>query len=394
MSKKRDYGSGSIDPSGTNSWRLRYRIGGKRHAAVFIGTKTEARQELQRLLQAGATGQHVTPAKLTLKEWITQWIAAGAPNGRKRKKTARTIERYDELMQCHVVPTLGDTQLQKLGSVDIDNLYTKLTGTMAEKTLHHVHTVLGANLRQAVRKKLITASPMASADVPEVGESDHGMVLDETQLAKLVKSFKGSPLYPIIATAAFTGARLREILALQWSDLSFEKKTLTISRAIEEIKKQKRGTKMPKTERGIRTIELDGGLIELLTAHREKHLRLVAGIPDGAAVDLSLIKLPDGALMFPGGDGINLTKLRDGRAVSRRFKARARKLGFPKLRFHDLRGSHETALLDKGVPVHVVADRCGHDPAVLLRIYAKRTKKADSAAADVISTLSAGILGQ
>jgi integrase len=59
-----------------------------------------------------------------------------------------------------------------------------------------------------------------------------------------------------------------------------------------------------------------------------------------------------------------------------------------------LRGSHETLLLDKGVPVHVVAARCGHDPAVLLRAYAKRTRKADTAAADVISTLSAGILGR
>jgi hypothetical protein len=58
-----------------------------------------------------------------------------------------------------------------------------------------------------------------------------------------------------------------------------------------------------------------------------------------------------------------------------------------------LRGSHETALLDAGVPVHVVAARCGHDPAVLLRSYAKRTKKADTSAAAVIGTLSKGVLG-
>ena len=69
-----------------------------------------------------------------------------------------------------------------------------------------------------------------------------------------------------------------------------------------------------------------------------------------------------------------------------------RKLGFPELRFHDLRGSHETLLLDAGVPVHVVAARCGHDPAVLLRSYAKRTKKADTNAAAVISALSRGVL--
>jgi hypothetical protein len=42
--------------------------------------------------------------------------------------------------------------------------------------------------------------------------------------------------------------------------------------------------------------------------------------------------------------------------------------------------------------VHVVADRCGHDPAVLLRSYAKRTKKADKTAADIIGSPSKAIL--
>jgi hypothetical protein len=49
-------------------------------------------------------------------------------------------------------------------------------------------------------------------------------------------------------------------------------------------------------------------------------------------------------------------------------------------------------LLDAGVPVHVVAARCG--PAVLLRSYAKRTRKADRSAAGVIGALSRGVLGQ
>jgi hypothetical protein len=47
-------------------------------------------------------------------------------------------------------------------------------------------------------------------------------------------------------------------------------------------------------------------------------------------------------------------------------------------------------LLDAGVPVHVVAARCGHDPAVLLRVYAKRTRKADTSAAAVIGALARG----
>lgn len=119
-------------------------------------------------------------------------------------------------------------------------------------------------------------------------------------------------------------------------------------------------------------------------------------MPDGATVDLSLVKLPDDALMFPNppaaGEDFSFTKLRHPDNTTKEFTRRAHKLGFPKLRLHDLRGTHETLLLDGGVPVHVVAARCGHDPAVLLRSYAKRTRKADESAAATIGALARSIL--
>jgi len=125
---------------------------------------------------------------------------------------------------------------------------------------------------------------------------------------------------------------------------------------------------------------------------RYVHLRLAAVIPGGVTVNLGLIKLPDEALMFPNlYDDLDFTKPRHARHTSQAFERWARRL-FPGIRLHDLRGSHETALLDSGVPVHVVAARCGHDPAVLLRSYAKRTKKADTSAANVISRMSAAAL--
>jgi integrase len=138
---------------------------------------------------------------------------------------------------------------------------------------------------------------------------------------------------------------------------------------------------------------IDDALVALLCNERDKHLRLKAGVPDGVEVDLSLVRLPVDALMFPSfaEHSLDFTKLRDANAVTREFERQARKR-FPKLRFHDLRGSHETALLDAGVPVHVVAARCGHDPAVLLHSYAKRTKKADADAANKIGKLLGGAL--
>jgi integrase len=232
--------------------------------------------------------------------------------------------------------------------------------------------------------------------IPSPGESDHGIALDDDQLRKLLQGFKASVLFPIVSVAAFTGARRNEILALRWSDLDPQKKELRIERAVEETKAHGIRFKGPKKESHKRTITIDDDPLVLLLAEREKHLRLVAGVPDGTAVDLSLIPLPVDALMFPRppacGADLSLAMPRRPRLLTKEFARKARKLGFKRLRFHDLRGTHETAMLDRGTPVHVVAARCGHDPATLLRNYAKRTKKADTNAAKVVSDLAKEIL--
>ena len=182
-------------------------------------------------------------------------------------------------------------------------------------------------------------------------------------------------------------------MALRVRDLNPDEKTLRIERSVEDTEKFGLRFKDPKSERGIRTIKIDDGLVILLLQQKEYLQRLQAGIPDGADVDLSLIQLPDDALFFPSLDAygeLTFTTPQTPGNVTRYFVRKAKALGFPNLRFHDLRGSHETALLDAGVPVHVVAARCGHDPAVMLRAYAKRTKKADVTAAATIAKLFSG----
>ena len=275
---------------------------------------------------------------------------------------ARTLERYEELLRLHVIPTLGIRPLQRISATEIDVLYTELEARLATRTVHHVHTVLGACLSSAVRKGLLFVNPASNAEAPVPSDSEVGQVLDQDQLTALLTGFRDLVLYPIVAVAAFTGARRNEILALQWSDFDPVHSTLTIGRSLEETKAHGRRFKAPKTRRGTRTIAIDDSLRALLLAERENCLRLTAGVADGVDVDLSLVKLPEGALIFPP-LGKDLTQPRDARSLTKEFIRRARKLGFPALRFHDLRGTHETLLLDAGVPVHVVAARCGHDPA-------------------------------
>ena len=126
MIKRRGHGDGGIDQRSENSWRLRYRINGKRYSKAFHGTLSEARKELRALIRSGDTGTHVEPDKITVAEWIDRWIAAGAPGRSQKKAGRRTVERYSQLMRCHVVPTLGPRRLQQLQATEIDELYVVL----------------------------------------------------------------------------------------------------------------------------------------------------------------------------------------------------------------------------------------------------------------------------
>jgi integrase len=360
--------------------------------------KREAQIECSRLIHEIAGGSFVVSNQTTLAEWIDHWLSIGAP-GKKRKAVGnRSLERYGQLLRTHVKPALGNRPLQKLQSTEIDTLYVRLGDKISARTARHVHSVLGACLGTAARTRKIARNPMLDVvKVPSPGEPDHGLALDSDQLRTLVQGFRGSVFFPIVAVAAFTGARRNEILALRWEDFDADAKTLRIERAVEHTAEHGLALKGPKSERGKRTIEIDDDLVALLRAEQDHYLRIVAGVPTGATVDLSLVKLPEGALMFPcppaPDEKFSFTKLRRPRDVTRAFKQRAAKLGFdPKLRLQDLRGTHETLLLDAGVPVHVVAARCGHDPAVLLRSYAKRTRKADRSAAAVIASITRGVL--
>jgi integrase len=385
MARKRGLnGNGTIDQSGEGAWRLRYRINGKRFATHFKGTKAAAQKDLRRLIYAGDTGKHVAPSKLTFGQWVIDWLAL-----KERSIKARTVERYSEILSHHVVPVLGTMQLQKIAARDIDKLYADLT--LAPSTAQLLHIVLKACLASAVKKRLIPVNPAADAEKPAGDSEANEMILDEDQLGRLVKGFQGQSLYPLVATAAFTGMRRNEMLALRWVDIDLEARLISVSRNVEDTEKYGRRIITPKSKRGFRTFQIDHSLVELLRREKNRALRLVAGIPDGVEVDLSLIRLPADALVFPAVSA-DITAIRSPDGVTTSFIAHARRLGFAGLSIHDLRASHETALLDKGVPVHVVAKRCGHDPATLLRAYARRTKKADANAANVIGTLMEGVL--
>jgi integrase len=395
MSKRGRYGDGTLNERGPDIWRLRYRVGSQRLSVTFRGSKRDAQKELRRLIRASDTGEHALPSKVTLGAWIERWLAAGAPGSKQKQVGRQSLQRYGQLLRCHVVQVLGERPLQQLRADEIDTLYVGLRGKIAERTTVLVHVVLGACINAAVRQRVLPSNPMTYlSKVPSAPESDHGMALGEADVRRLLAGFRGHPLYDLVVMAIRTGARRNELLALRWADVDFTAKTLRIERSVEFISGEATTTKDPKTRRGIRAITLDDELLALLGGLRERHMRIAAGVPDGVEVDLRLIRLPEGALIFPGSprDGFAFDAFRNPQSVTEIFSRVARQIGFPKLRFHDLRGTSITLMLNQRIPVHVVAARHGHDPAVMMRAYAKALPQDDAEAAKVIAEFSKGVL--
>jgi integrase len=296
------------------------------------------------------------------------------------------------LLASYVLPTLGNCPIQKLTPTQIDHVYIELEQRLSSATVRHVHTALKACLATAVRKGILVNNPAGRADAPRKVDPEVGRALSLEEITRLLAGLTGTVYHPIIATAVLTGARLSEILALPWSAVNFAANTITVSRAIERTREFGTVIKEPKSWRGKRTISIDPTLTAILKAQHMQHLRLRAGVSEQTVVSLGAVRLPSEALVFPATtarDGrFDFARIRNARALTKEIRARFRKLGFVGLRFHDLRVTHATALLDRGVPVHTVAQRLGNRPDVLLRAYAKHTSSADERTNGVLATLA------
>ena len=373
----------NIDQRG-RSWRIRYVYDGKRHTVTVPGTKDDARAKWNEIRSKIDKRTHVAPSITTFNDWVPQYIELV----QAKRQNARTAEGYGHKLK-YATKAFGARPLQKITVTDIDSLMANLKGKVSERTRHHVFVVTKACLAAAVRKGHTERNPADDAEGVDVDDTEVGDTLPADQFVTFLAGFKEHPLENIVTVALRTGARRNEILAIRHSDVDYKASTLKIARAVERTKTYGTRFKLPKNGKD-REFVIDTELTALFRRERDRLARIVAGVPEGADVDLSLVKLPDDALVFwavPRSGSLAFGTPRDGGEISKQFRKQATKLGYTKLRFHDLRGSHETALLDAGVPVHVVAARCGHSPAMLLKSYAERTPQADTKAADAVARI-------
>jgi integrase len=361
--------SGSLRQRSPGSWQLKFDIGadvvtGRRRVryATVRGSKRDALQELRRLLGAVDQGNYVDPGKLTLGAWLVRWLAET-----RHTVSPKTFERYDQIVQQHLVPALGDIALSKLSPMHIQGYYTDALGRgrrdgkggLSARTVSHHDRVLHIALKRARKLRLIATNPTEDATTPKA-ERREIVVPDAAEMARLFTELATTRLYAPAALALATGMRRGEVLALRWADVDLAGGVLQVVRSVEQTKDGLR-FKGPKSARGRRSIALPDVAVALLREHRAQQAeeRLSLGLGGRNADDLVFTK-PDGTLISP-----NIFSVEFGR-VAKRAGVRTN--------YHGLRHAHLTALLQAGVHPKIASERAGHSTVgITLDLYSHVT---------------------
>jgi integrase len=232
--------AGHIRARGKGSWELKFESGprdpssGKRKIQYvsFGGTKRQAQVKLAELISAVGKGSFVEPSRLSVTEHVRarvdQWQAAGGIS-------AKTAERYRELVDHQLVPHLGTKPLQKLTTLDLEQWHSALRATLSARTIGHAHRILSHALSDAMRHGLIIQNVAALEGAPKVDEEEV-QVVPKDRVGDLIDKLRGRAMNARAITSLFTGMRRGEVLALAWRHTRLDAKVVEVRAALEQTR--------------------------------------------------------------------------------------------------------------------------------------------------------------
>lgn len=355
MSKRRGNNEGSISRRKDGRWMARYTVhtaDGPKQRAVYGKTRTEVSQKLTKAMADRDGGLVYDAGKLTTGEYLTAWLADSVRDTVRQ----RTYERYESLVRVHIVPTLGRVKLKSLTPAHVRGLYRdKLDAGLAPRTVLHIHRTLSKALKQAVDDGLIPRNAAGSVKPPSPRREEI-QPLSREQVRTFLSAVSGDRLEALYVVAITAGLRRGELLGLKWEDLDLDAGTLQVRRTLSETG-DGRVFEAPKSGKG-RSIRLTKRAITALRSHRK--LQLEERIARAGL-------WTENGLVFASETGTAI----QGRNMYRAFKIRLGRAGLPStVRFHDLRHTCATLLLQQGVHAKYVQELLGHaDISLTLNVY-------------------------
>ncbi len=367
--KRRGRGEGLIRQRDDGIWEARVSMGyddeSKRISrSVYGKTKGEVQEKLRKLQNDAAGGHLADPTTVTVGQYLDSWLKDTA----KPKCSPTTWARYDSLVRNHLKPHIGGIKLARLQPVQINHLMGEIARSIEDVrspawTQKMTLTLLSNALRHAVRLRLIPHNP--AADIPKAKPREKEIAfLNAEQGKKFLHAAKTRRLYALFALALGTGMRQGELLGSRWDDIDFEREQITVRHSLAEVQ-SKFILKEPKSKRSRRTMKLPSFVVEALREHKLAMEKEGHGSP----------------FCFVTKAGTHISKSNLVRQV---FHPIMKDAKLTRVKFHALRHSHASALLQAGASIKAVSQRLGHSTVELtLRVYFHLLPDADESLAEM-----------
>jgi integrase len=260
-----------------------------------------------------------------------------------------TVAAYARRLELHVLPRLGDRQLDQ---VDVDEIAALIADLhrrgYAGSTISCVLVPLSRLFGHATRRGLIEVNPITKLDRTERPRTTRRErpVLSREEIGRLLEA--ASPAHrTLLATAILSGLRQGELLALHWEDIDLNRQVIHVRRALN----RQRQEVQPKTPQALREVVLMRALAQALTQHRNE----------------SQFREP-GDYVFTTRTG---TPLHWANISARALKPALRKAGIRPIRWHDLRHTFASLLIAGGANITFVSRQLGHSSSqITLGVYA------------------------
>ncbi|WML56675.1 site-specific integrase [Neobacillus sp. PS2-9] len=337
-----------------------------------FNTKKEAKIAMaEALLEVKNNRNKPNNVQISVGEYLSYWLENYAKTNTKPK----TYAEYEKIVRAHLKPSLGHIELQELKSTQLQNYYKEKLNVLSAQSVTHHHRVLSKALNDAIDWEFIEKNVARGAKPPKPSKREMNTYSVE-QLNFLLKTAKErTPVfYPIMYAAAHTGMRKSELIGLTWKNVDFHTQRLYIRQTITEANGQYFFNSIPKNEKP-RGIKLTAELAKLLGSLKEEHEKQKKILGDGFNPHNLVFCNSKGNIMAPS-------------EISRALKRAIKAANLPDIRFHDLRHSHATILLQANVHPKIVSARLGHSKiSVTMDTYSHLTDSIEGIAVDTLDTL-------
>jgi integrase len=340
--RRRAKGEGSVFRRSDGRWVMQIWLGDK-YKQTYVKSEKEGYAKLKVAQRELEQGTFPTQPDQLLKQYLEYWLEEIS----KPTVKVSTYVKYRKLIHSYIIPALGSVKLQKLTPQQVNALYRqKEKDGLQPKTINSIHGVLHKALDDAIKWGYVSRNVCDVVSPPRLVKSERPfLALDQAK--KLLEVVDGDRLEPAIMLALLMGMRRGEILALRWTDVNFENATIKIMRTVDYYPKLGFVEDEAKTDDSKRKLVMPSLVIDMLKSHRIQQKALKSKTGD---------KWEDRNLVF--------TDFRGGyfnpRYLEKKFKELLAKAGLPAIRFHDLRHSAATLLLEMGVDLKVIQLILGH----------------------------------